>query len=217
MKKIITLILLITAVFLCSCSDSKRDLDGISQLRFDVLICECDDYSVFAYKEIREEPFLEDGSAGETKKVLIFKIQFKNVTALKSSPTLSFSQNNISYRKELEYKPLSNYVSCIFDVTEFPNSFLEVNITINGENHSLRLNSTLNKNTLGYKKIVQKVKKSTDTDILAFFNENKQYEMKIRLLPSEGFNYYYLGLIGKNQSLDLLLDGVSGEIIAKKK
>ena len=56
-----------------------------------------------------------------------------------------------------------------------------------------------------------------DEDADVFFNGKTNYEIRIRLISSDGYICYYVGLLDKTKSVDFLLDGETGEILAKKK
>ena len=61
------------------------------------------------------------------------------------------------------------------------------------------------------------LKKAEDEDADVFFNGKTNYEIRIRLISSDGYICYYVGLLDKTKSVDFLLDGETGEILAKKK
>ena len=77
--------------------------------------------------------------------------------------------------------------------------------------------SVINKKTLSHKEILCTLKKAGDEDADVFFNGKTNYEIRIRLISSDGYICYYVGLLDKTKSVDFLLDGETGEILAKKK
>lgn len=216
MKKIAAILSCLFIVFSVSCKKTVAYTDKISQLRYDVLYSFSEDYEVFAYKEIREEPMKDDGEKGENKNVLIFKITFKKQISLKSSPVLQFSIDGINYRKEFEYKPLSNYVSCYFFLPSMPSDKLDISLEIDDRKEAHSLLSVLNKSTKSYTDALETIERSDDDDAKKFFSGEENFEIRIRLIYSDDYRCYYVGLFSATKSISYLLDGETCEIIAKK-
>ena len=189
----------------------------MSQLRFDILFSGDEYYDVYAFKEICENPQKDDGEIGERKNVLTFKIVFKNDIPLKSSPVIQFSLDGITYRKEFEYKPLSNFVCCSLFLPALPGNKLDVSLEFDKKAVNHTLLTVLNKKTLNYTEVLGIIDKSDDEDAQRFLNGEKPYEVKLRLISSDGYNYYFIGFYNEDEFVGFLIDGTTGEIIAKKK
>ncbi len=216
MKKIITFFLTILVLFSVSCSKNDEIEKRLSQLRYDVLYSFSEDYEIYAYKELSELPLKSDGKVGEQKNVLTFKIVFKKEISLKSSPVIQFSLNGITYRKEFEYRPLSNYVSCYLILPSMPENKLDVTIDFDSVKQTHTLLTTKNKKTLSEKDVLNFLKNTDDSDALKILSGEKEYEIRIRLIYSDGFNCYFLGLFTNDSFVNFLLDGETGELLAKK-
>ena len=217
MKEISLVTIISFILILSACSQNNALEKKVSQLRFDVLYSSGENYDVYAFKEICESPQKDDGEIGELKKVLTFKIVFKKEMPLKSSPIVQFSLDGITYRKEFEYKPLSNFVCCSLFLPALPDNKLEVSLEFDkkAENHTLL--TVLNKKTLNYTEVLGIIDKSDDEDVQRFLNGEKPYEVKLRLISSDGYNYYFIGFYNEDEFVGFLVDGITGEIIAKKK
>lgn len=216
MKKIIIFFLTIIAFFTASCSKNDEIGKRVSQLRYDVLYSFSENYEIYAYKELTELPLKSDGKIGEQKNVLTFKIVFKKEMSLKSSPIIQFSLNGITYRKEFEYRPLSNYVSCYLILPAMPENKLEVTIDFDSEKRNHTLLTTKNKKTLSENDVLSFLENTDDADVRKILDGEKEYEIRIRLIYSDGFNCYFLGLFNEDSSVNFLLDGETGELLAKK-
>lgn len=216
MKKIALLFSVLFLLFSTSCKQNDAYADKISQLRHDILYAFTEDYEIFAYKEIREEPLKDDGKKDETKNVLTFKIVFKKEMSLKSSPVVQFSIDGINYRKEFEYRPLSNYVSCYFFLPSLPKEKLGISLEFDERKETHTLLTVLNKATINYSEALTGIAESDDEDAKKFFGGNENYEIRIRLIYSDDYRCYYVGLFSASESVSYLVDGENGEIIAKK-
>ena len=102
MKKIALCVVLLLAFQFAGCKKNSEYDDKISQLRYDVLYGETDEFDVTAYIEKREDPIFQDGLVGEKINLLTFKIEFDKDIVLKSSPVIEFETDGIKYRKETE-------------------------------------------------------------------------------------------------------------------
>ncbi len=216
MKKIIIIFLTIIALLTASCSKNDEIEKRVSQLRYDVLYSFSENYEIYAYKELTELPLKSDGKIGEQKNVLTFKIVFKKEMSLKSSPIIQFSLNGITYRKEFEYRPLSNYVSCNLILPTMPENKLEATIDFDSKKNSHTLLTTKNKKTLSKTDVLSFLENTDDADARKILDGEKEYEIRIRLIYSDGFNCYFLGLFSEDSSVNFLLDGETGELLAKK-
>lgn len=217
MKKILLVLSVLSVFFAEGCAKQDKHEDCISQLRYDILYSNSENYEIYAFKELRETPLSDDGEKGEMQNLLMFKIVFKTDIVLRSSPVITFSLNGITYRKEFEYKPLSNFVICSFFVPEQPNRKLETEICFDSDTKHYTLLSVINKKTLSHKEILSALKSAGDKDADEFFSGKTNFEIRIRLISSDGYNCYFIGLIDKSKSVNFLLDGETGEILAKKK
>ena len=217
MKKILLILSILSVFFVSGCARQDKSADFISQLRYDILYSDSENYEIYAFKEVRETPLSDDGEKGEMQNLLTFKIVFKTNIALRSSPVITFSLNGITYRKEFEYKPLSNFVICSFFVPEQPDKKLETEICFDNDTKHYTLLSVINKKTLSHKEMLSALKSAGDKDADEFFSGKTNFEIRIRLISSDGYNCYYVGLIDKTKNVNFLLDGETGEILAKKK
>ena len=217
MKKISLITIISLILILAACSQKSALEKKVSQLRFDILFSGDEYYDVYAFKEICENPQKDDGEIGERKNVLTFKIVFKNDIPLKSSPVIQFSLDGITYRKEFEYKPLSNFVCCSLFLPALPGNKLDVSLEFDKKAVNHTLLTVLNKKTLNYTEVLGIIDKSDDEDVQRFLNGEKPYEVKLRLISSDGYNYYFIGFYNEDEFVGFLIDGTTGEIIAKKK
>ena len=216
MKKIALCVVLLLAFQFAGCKKNSEYEDKISQLRYDVLYGETDDFDVTAYIEKREDPIFQDGLVGEKINFLTFKIEFDKDIVLKSSPVIEFETDGIKYRKETEYKPLSDFVYCFFSPKKLPDKKLNVKITTDEKSETITLISVKKKDTLTYKEALNSLIKSKTPSITEIFDGKAPYEIKIRLIYSDGYDCYFIGVETKEKSVGFLLDGSTGEIIAIK-
>ena len=74
--------------------------------------------------------------------------------------------------------------------------------------------SQKNSDTIAYEKAINQLSKN-DESVKEFLNSNN-YELKIRLIDNEGYDYWYIGFSNADKSISFLVDGKTGETVAKK-
>lgn len=213
MKKLLLAIVFISTFFtFTACKKTNPYENKISQLRTDVYVCETENYTITAYPEIRENPFLSDGKVGKLEKVMIFKLNFLNDETKTDLYKIEFDIDGKTYSSQFEYKPSSTFLYCQVLVENLPQK--SFNVTLKDDNHSFsnQLNSVKKSNTLDYVKILKSFKDNEKTSALM----NEDNEIKIRLINNGDYDYYYVGFSSEEKTVSYLLDGFTGEIIAQK-
>ena len=99
---------------------------------------------------------------------------------------------------------------------KLPDKKLNVKITTDEKSESITLISVKKKDTLTYKEALNSLIKSKTPSITEIFDGKTPYEIKIRLIYSDGYDCYFIGVETKEKSVGFLLDGSTGEIIAIK-
>ena len=216
MKKFIVLlaaIFMLTTV--CACSENDKTFERISQLREDIFYYGDEEFSLYAYPELRENPFVEDGYAGKTDNYIIFKLTTAGNKEPIESPTVYFELNDKIYTKQFDFLPLAVNLYCQVDVDELPVGNFSVTIKFNGTEKDINFESLKKNSTFSYKDIINLAKQCNNITVKDFFENPDNYELRLRLIENSGFNYWYVGISGEN-SVALLYDGETGELIAVK-
>ena len=211
-KKLITLLIVISMSILPSCKKQKEYLPLISQLRHDVFIYKCDDFKLTAYVESVENPIKEDGKVGKLENVITFKMQAlaQNFESL----SISFKINGESYSKQFEFKQIASLSTCKIAVTDFPSKSFKANLKIDDQLKTVELVSAKNSSTKDYLNAVDHLADSEEN--FATVIKNKNCELRIRLIDNDGYDYWFIGVVSTDKKLSYLLDGETLEIIAKK-
>ena len=215
MKKLITILLTLTLlVFPLSCKKPKPYLSKISQLRENVYLGSKEDFRLTLYPESRENPLENDGVVGKTEKVLIFKLDFSSSDFEYENCKITFNLGGKSYNGVFEYKPLSTFLYASVTVESLPQNELTVNLSLDEKSVGLTLLPQKNSNSISADEAISKICDS-ESNCEAFLNSDKG-EIRIRLIDNDGYDYWYVGLLDGEKTVSYLIDGETGEIIAKK-
>lgn len=218
MKRFICFFLvLVGALFAISCN-KKVDLTMyISQMRVGIYQGESEGYKLTVYSEKREDPFCWDGYVGSLKNLLICKVESskENLDDL----SIEFNIDNKNYVGKFEYNPIGGKYSVEIEVDELitaPN--LVANIIFGGDKININLNSKVVDKTINYKKALNSICDYDKKTVENYFTSNKvNTEIHIRLLKDESRSYYYVGFLNNSGGTAYLVDGLSSNVLAKKK
>lgn len=217
-KKVLSIIVvLIVVTASISCKDSLDLSIYVSELRLGIYEGEKENVTLTVYAEEREDPFIIDGFVGELKKVLIVKLSSQGRVIDSASVSLEF--DGVNYKGDFEFNPLNGkYCTEIF-VDKLPTSPI-INATFNcgEESVSLELKTKINSDNLSYSEVLESVRKNDSQIIKELFNNtNVSTEIHIRIISDKNKNYYYVGLSEKSgKTHAYLVDGITGEVLAKK-
>ena len=217
MKKyfcLIVTLIMFTAVISC-----KADVDlsyYVSQLRENVYTCEIDNLKVTVYAEKREAPFVADSYVGKLKNQLIVKVDGEGATIDDGEILLSYDKTTAS--GDFTYSPIGGKYVCQIEVETLPK-----NGTINGvlktgdKEFNFVLTSAVVNGSISAKDAINSVKKSDSKTVEKLFDSGKvEAEIHVRIMADGTRNYYYVGFVTKSATYAYLVDGKTGEVLARK-
>lgn len=218
MKKIFCLICTIImslAVFSCK---AEVDLTAyISELRENVYVGEIEGVKITVYAEKRETPFIADSYVGEMKNILIVKIDNQN--AMTDGASIEISYDKITKNGDFEYHPIGGKYVTTIEVDALPKSAqINAKLKCNGLEREMLLLSAISSDSITPKQALDSIKKHDKKTVEEVFESGKvEAEIHVRIMPDGERNFYYVGFALKNgDTKAYLIDGKSGEILAKK-
>ncbi len=215
MKKLLTVAIIICSILVLPSCDKPCEYDQkISQLRLEVFMGETEDFKVICYPEQRETLYEADGKCSPLESTVIFKLYFKSQDKGSEACAVKFTLNGKDYLGNFEYSPLSTNLHCSVKTDTLPTSKLSITLESEKICQTVELRSVRNQDTISYSDAINHLK-SKDSDCQKMIDEEST-ELRIRLIDNGGKDYWYLGLISPEKELSYLLDGETGEIVAKK-
>lgn len=216
-KNFIAFIFTLTLMPLSACNNGKLYENKISQLREYVYSTETDDYVLTCYGEVKEFPFRDDGTVGELKRILTFKIIPKgSFNAENKDLSVNCRLNEEVLSAKFEFKPLAVSRYAYVYPEKLPDEEFEATITVDGGSETLKLKSKRRDDLISYSDALTAAKKIADGAIDDYFTEPNYGEIRIRLIENEGYNFWYVGFFDGKTSTSYLVDGLTAEILAIK-
>lgn len=185
--------------------------DSVSQLRYDILRGENDNYIVTCYLELRESPYILDGEISPIQNIVVLKLQPKKEVYGKFIAKFSADKD---YSKEFSFDAgFNNYVAT-FQVNTLPEKTLNINVACESGNENITLNSIKQPNIISHEKAIMTV---YDKHPEKFTKENDiaNYEINARLMLDGGC-FWFVSVTNKDQSFCYLVDATNSKIIAEK-
>ena len=212
------LILVTLAIFaitvLSGCKKTVDLTENISRLRADVLFGSNDDFALTAYPETRERPLIADGSVSPNEQVVILKL--KALKGQEGKFQVKFTTDK-EYTLDFSFSAYSDCFVASVSVEKLP--YKQVNATIchNDDTVDLTLCSLLKADTVTPERAV----KSVCEHKKEYIEQNSasstfKGEVYVRLICENDKNFWYVGLITKEKTLALLVDGKTGKILSEK-
>lgn len=214
MKKFTVILLIFCSSLWCSgCKKENAYLAYISDLKQDVYTGQINDITVTAYYGFCEEPFINDGIAGEK----VYGYTFK----------LDIIPDDV--RRLLELSADGNTFSAVFtpdEVTSEYKAFIEikkhfereftVTYICGSEKTPVTLCSLLPENCISYERALELLTEKQQPLLSAYNSDNGfNAEIYMRIFIKNDAPYWYVGIANGNGTLKaLLIDGVSGELLA---
>ena len=215
MKKMFLLLVPLFALpFLAACKqeDYSRHL---SDVRSDIFVAETEEFSLAISCITRETPYAADGVACNTRDMLEIVLK----PSEEADGTASYSaalHGTPSVSGELSYRSVRGDYYLSQGVTDFPEGSVTVRITKDGETQEVTAASVKSAETLTPKEALN-FAVGEERELIGRMTSDSgfQGEFQVRLLRRNA-TFYYVGIIGKNESAALLLDAETGEVLARR-
>lgn len=215
----IYLILCLSAIFLSfsifsGCLPKNTLAQHVSELRSDLFFGQSQNYSLKAGYGFKETPYHNDGNVKQKEYLLTFRLEDKETDQLLYS--LSMTINSNVYSAEFKINPITHALTAEIKIDNFNLKTFDVEIAVGADKETITMTSILPENTISYEKALQHLQEKQSKLLSSYYDQNGLFnaEIHIRVLVKDQKPYWYVGL-AKNKNLKaLLIDGVSGEILA---
>ncbi len=213
-RTIAFLLLCVFCLFGFSCAKKVDYFLSVSELRSNILLAEGEGYRMTVYAVTRETPYRADGIPQDKTTVAEFRL---TAPEGQTNVLLDFAYGDKSYGGDMSYDNVKSqfYYSCTLDISQAK----EIPLTLQcGESKiTLTAKTVLTESTLTPKQLLKTL---TDAQPQLFKDMTDKYgfcgEIYLRLIHEDA-NYYYVGVIDRNQKIRaFLLNAENGKILAKR-
>ncbi len=216
MKKI-TLFLLVVLYLLCflsSCATPQGLEIYLSELRSEIFAGSNENLSVKAFYGFKETPYHNDGKIGTKDYFLSFRLANTETTDV--NYYVVFNHNGKEFVAEFKAHPVSHLLIAEIPLDDFSKKEFEITIRYAENQVPIKLSSLLPKETISYKQALDNIEKNQPQLLKSCYVDDVfSAEIYQRILVKDGKPFWYVGFAYGNDRLKaLLVDGISGEILA---
>ena len=213
MRKLTAFILILYCLFaLYGCEKENPYLAYVSDLTQDVYVCETDAFTVKATYGFREEPFVNDGKAGERVYGYTFTL---NIIPDDVRRTVQFTFEKENYSAAFALDGVSNEYKAFVEINcRFEKQFAAT-ISTGAKKSELTFISELPNGCITYECALD-ILAATQQPLLNVYTTENGFnaELYMRVFVKNGKPYWYVGIAQNNKLKAFLMDGVSGDLLA---
>ena len=208
-------------IFLCflllfsGCKTQNTLAPFVSELRSNCYHSQDSDFDISAGYGFIEINKNFDGKKGQTAHVLTFRLNHQN-DLITYNVALTFNEKE--YKSTFKLNPVSHNLTAFIPVDNFNLTEFDITLSYGSENIVIKMKSTLPKNTISYTKALTCLQKSQAELLKTYYDSNGNFnaEITLRVLVKDSHPYWYVGLSNANGTKALLLDGLTGKVLAVK-
>mgnify|MGYP003304454885 CR=1 FL=1 len=213
---------LLLSIFLClfllfgGCKTQDTLSPFVSELRLNCYHSENSDFDIsagYGFIEVNKD---FDGKKGQTTYVLNFRLN--HVQNDMTTYNLALSFNDKEYKSTFKLNPISHNLTALIPVENFNLNEFNITLTYGSNIENIKMKSTLPKGTISYTKALSCLQNSQSKLLKTYYDTNGNFnaEITLRVLVLDNHSYWYVGLSNSNGTKALLLDGLTGKVLAVK-
>ena len=219
MKKLLLIIISITLIFsLTACKE--EEYTNISYEHSGYFIGKCDEFKLIVTCGKRESPYIADGEAGDMVEFTLITLKPLNASATGKSYTYNISIDGEEFRGALNKDVFGSSFSkdVGIDISE---KLSAITISDGDREYPIELENMMSNAIITPKDAIKISINEFNVELSQFEKEGKSNEIYLKFVcdstGDESFYYWYVAHVFEGgKHLSVLLDIVSGDIIAKR-
>ena len=131
---------------------------------------------------------------------------------------VSLTFNGKDYKSTFQLNPVSHNLTALLPIENFNLNEFDITLSYGSNTNVIKMKSTLPKNTISYTKALSCLQKSQAQLLKTYYDSNGNFnaEISLRVLVKDNHSYWHVGLSNQNGTKALLLDGLTGKVLAVK-
>ena len=214
MKKIIVIFLILCFTLgFSGCKKENAYLTYISELKQNLYAGTANDISVTAYYGFREEPFINDGKAGEKVYGYTFKL---DIIPDEIRRAVELKTDNETYSAVFTPDEITSEYKAFIEIKNHFEREFTVTYICGSEQTQITLCSIVPENCISYERALDLLTEKQQSLLNAYSSDNGfNAEIYMRIFIKNDSPYWYVGIASGHGKLKaLLIDGISGELLA---
>ena len=208
MKRIVCIFCcLLCSLFFIGCNDTENYDTFVTNLRQEIYYGESENYTLYGAYGFNK---LDDGN---TEYILSLKLLNKETA--NETYIAKVTYNGLAYEEKFNFNPVKSSLIADMPILDFKEKTFNVIIRCAEKEETITLNSLIPNGTLSYKDALKCLWKNQPTLINSYYDgEIFTASITQRITVKNGKAYWYFALKKDNDVKALLLDGITGEVLA---
>ena len=210
------------SIFLCfflllsGCKAQNTLQPFVSELRSNCYQSQNSDFDISAGYGFIEVNKNFDGKKGQIMHLLTFRLNHIQNDMITYNIALNY--NGKEYKSSFKLNPVSHNLTAFLPVENFNLNEFTINLSFGSDTREIQMKSTLINGTISYTKALSCLQKSQSQLLKTYYDSNGDFtaEITLRVLVKDNHSYWYVGLTSANGTKALLLDGLTGKVLAIK-
>ncbi len=209
----VTLFLVVTFSF-ASCSTGLELKDYVSDLRHGLYYGEGEKYSLKIAVGEKETPLQNDGAVGQIQPYVKIVLYGGEVGV---SYTVGFRFNDQDYLLETDVNPATSLPTIEEQIENFNADNLTFTVMASSYSENVTTRNIVPQGTIDYLTALDFFKNQQPTFIENHTeNEKLTVELYVKVLVEQDKAYWYIGVLDGQKIRAMLIDGITGELLATK-
>ncbi len=212
-RKLSILILCITLMLFSGCKTQPTLDKYVSELRSNCYESVDSTLPITAGYGFMESSKNLDGKISQKQYGLVFRLkdnQNENITY-----SVSLNHNGKEYKSTFKLNAVSHTLSAMLPVDNFNVSEFEVVLSYSSTNQVIKMKSTLPEGTISHSKALEYLQKHQGELVNSYYTDGEFCaEICLRVIVKDNHPYWYIGISNDKGTKALLIDGLSGDVLA---
>ncbi|MBQ6727787.1 MAG: hypothetical protein IJQ87_02500 [Clostridia bacterium] len=212
MRKIIVLLLIFTCTF-AGCKQPDPYLNYVSEVRQEIYEGAADSAKITAVYGFCETPYLNDGKTGDIIYGLTFRL---HIVPDETKRVIKFTNGDREYSAPFILDEITSEYRATVEIKADMGKEFAAALIIGDTTVPVVFKSIVPDNCITYETALKALENKQSALLNSYMKDgNFSAEIYMRVFVKDGAPYWYIGIAaGKDRLKALLIDGVSGELLA---
>lgn len=211
--KVFCILLLLFLVPLSACNKESTLINNVCSLKHTSYTGSSENYSLVANYGF-DKQYYPSSNTTKLCNYLTFKLLDKETEQVTYTIKLNF--NNFDYLVDFKLNPVSNTLTAKMEIDGFFLREFTAEIVKESSSEQIKFISNVPANTISYQKALSFLENDQANLIKSYTDQNGNFtaDIVMRILVKDGKPYWYVGLMKKQSTKALLIDGLTGKTLA---
>lgn len=214
--KLFSFLLVVFAIFSCSCKTVNPLYSAVSELRSELYSGNSHNYKIEACYGYKETPYHNDNKVSEKVYALLFRLIDKETDG--ATYSIELVHGGKTYSANFKLNPVSHTLTARIELENFNQKEFSATLKKAQETELITFTSIVPEKTISYRTALDGLSKTQTALIERYCDENGKFtaEIHARIIVKDQHPYWYVGIVKSDGIKALLVDGFTGKILAMR-